>query len=706
MAANTPHKLRKELSLFDVYVVSTAAMFSSGFFLLPGLAVTLTGPSVVLAYLLSGLLIVPAMLSQAELATAMPRAGGAYYFLDRTLGPLVGTIGGIGTWIALVLKSAFALIGMGAYIRLFVDVPLKTVAVTFTVIFSLINILGVRESTRMMRILVILLFVILTGFLVNGAWTLAAAGVVNTHRNEFTPFFTNGVDGLLETVGLVFISYIGLTKVASLAEEVREPERNIPLGMALSLGSVVMFYVAGVYLMVALVGADTLSGSVTPVADAASAFVAWVPPEVGTFLVVVAAMAAFASMSNTGILAASRYPLAMARDRLLPNQLSKIGRFHTPVLATVTTAGMLILAVTILDVGQVAKLASAVQLLLFGLINVAVIVMRESRIESYDPGFKSPLYPWMQVAGIALPLILVAEMGWLASLFSMGVVAASMGWYNYYARGRLERSGAIFHVFERLGRRRFAGLERELRDIMKEKGVRAHDPIDDIVARAPINDLLESVSLEELIEKAATNLSECTSLSAEDVVQGLQRGLQAGGVPVGHGTALIHYRAPGLDGSELVLFRCRNGADFAGSLAVDPFSAEEAERPRAVFVLVSGHKDPGQHLRILAHLAGRAEHERFMTDWLQAKDEQDLKEALLRDERFLSLVLETGSRAEELVGGALRDLRLPEGCLVALIRRRGELVVPRGGTVLELYDRLTIIGETTGLNSLRERFGD
>ena len=124
MTAPKTERLKKQLSLLDVYLVSTGAMISSGFFLLPGIAASTTGPSVVLAYLISGLLIMPAMLSQAELATAMPRAGGAYYYLDRTLGPLVGTMGGIGAWLALMLKSAFALIGIGTYLALFFDVPL------------------------------------------------------------------------------------------------------------------------------------------------------------------------------------------------------------------------------------------------------------------------------------------------------------------------------------------------------------------------------------------------------------------------------------------------------------------------------------------------------------------------------------------------------------------------------------------------------
>ena len=89
-----PKRLKKDLGLFDVYVISTGAMISSGFFLLPGLAAAKAGPSVVLAYAIAGILILPAMFSIAELSTAMPRSGGTYYFLDRALGPMVGTVGG------------------------------------------------------------------------------------------------------------------------------------------------------------------------------------------------------------------------------------------------------------------------------------------------------------------------------------------------------------------------------------------------------------------------------------------------------------------------------------------------------------------------------------------------------------------------------------------------------------------------------------
>ena len=705
MAVQKEGRLKKELRLFDVYVIATGAMFSSGFFLLPGLAAAGTGPSVVLAYFLSGILIVPAMLSQAELATAMPRAGGAYYFLDRTLGPLVGMIGGMGTWVALILKSAFALIGMGAYLAIVLEVPVKPLAVTLTVIFALLNILGAKQSTKLIRVLVFAVLAILGFFVLHGMSAVVSQGVADTARTQFTPFFTNGLDGLLGTVGLVFVSYVGLTQVASLAEEVEHPDRNIPLGMALALGTVITIYVVGVAIMVAVLDADVLSSSLTPVADAAGEFVTWIPAGIGVLLVVAGAVAAFASMSNTGILAASRYPMAMARDHLLPEALAKLGRFRTPVLSTITTATLLIIFILVLDVAEVAKLASALQLSLFGLINIAVIVMRESHIESYDPGFKSPLYPWMQIAGVVVPLILVAEMGWLPALFSMGIVAASVGWYNYYARGRLARDGAIYHVFERLGRRRYAGLDLELRDIMKEKGLRAEDPFDHVVARAFVIDREGAGDLDRVIEEAAQLLERRVPAPAKQISEDLTRGVAMGVTPVAHGSVLLHTRLPDLEMSELVIVRCRSAVDLKQSGEALTRQAKD-EPVHAVFVLISGESNPGQHLRILAQLASHMEDETFMNQWMASRDEQELKETLLRDDRFLSLELKSGTPSESLIGSSLKDLRMPEGSLVALIRRRGETLVPRGGTVLREWDRLTIIGEPAGLIELEKTYGE
>jgi amino acid transporter len=577
-------------------------------------------------------------------------------------------------------------------------------AVAFAILFAAFNIVGARESSSLVRVLVFTLLAILGLFLLDGLGNavVLAPGEI---QSRFTPFAPFGIDGLLGTVGLVFVSYIGLTKVASLAEEVENPDRNIPLGMTLSLMTVTGIYVAGVFIMVVVLGVDRLSGSITPVADASEHLFRWLPGRTGVWLVVGGAVAAFASMSNAGILAASRYPLAMGRDRLMPHRLATLGRFRTPVYAIVLTAALLIAFLLLLDVAEVAKLASALQLTLFVLINIAVIVMRESRIESYDPGFRSPLYPWMQFAGIVFPMFLVAEMGWLPALFTVSVVMASVAWYYHYARGKMTREGAIYHWFERLGRRRFAGLDRELRDIMKEKGARTADPFDEVVAHAFVIDDREPVNLERVINQASDLLERRLPAASALLRDGFSRGILAGGAPVSRGAALFHMRLPDIDFSELVLVRCR--LPLRVSSTYGEMARQSAETPiHALFFLVSGEGDAGRHLRILAQLAGRIEADNFMDEWLGDSDEQELKETLLRDDRFVSLHIATGTESELLIGHALSELRLPDGTLVALIRRYGEILVPRGRTVLREGDRLTVIGSQSALREFKARFGD
>lgn len=702
-----PEKLQKTLTLFDVYAIATGAMFSSGFFLLPGIATTYTGPSVVLAYFLSGVLVLPAMFSQAELATAMPRAGGTYYFLDRSLGPMAGTIGGVGTWLSLIFKSAFALIGIGAYLILYVDLPIKPVAVALTVAFALLNIVGAKETSGLQRVLVVTLIGILTLFIVQGLIAVLGPGVGEATAERFTPFMPFGTTGLISTIGLVFVSYAGLTKVASVAEEVENPDRNIPLGMMLSLATAVLVYTVGVYIIVAVLDPVALHADLTPVATAGSRFLDWIPTppglphSTGVLLMVIAALAAFASTGNAGILSASRYPLAMARDRLITRWMGDIGRFHTPMPAILVTSAAMILFILLFDVESVAKLASAFNLLVFGLLNLAVIVMRESRIASYAPGFRSPLYPWMQIAGMLASVVLIFEIGVLSLVFTTGMIVLSISWYVYYARDHVEREGAIYHLFARLGQRRYEGLDSELRTILKEKGLRDEAPFESLVTRADVVDLDAAASYEDLIARTSILLAERLGLTAERLQRGFLDASSYGATPVAYGAALPHLRLPDVAQPELVMVRCRGGIPLDTSAEATPRS----EPVYALFFLVSPEDDPGTHLRILASIASRIDEERFMDEWNAAPNEQKLKETLLHHERYLSLHLRPDGPTADFIGKALRDLRLPPGNLVALIRRRGRLLVPGGNTVLEEGDQVTLIGNPEGIAELYEVYG-
>lgn len=699
-----PKGLKKELGLFDVFAISTGAMFSSGFFLLPGLAAAKAGPAVVVAYLIAGILILPAMFSAAELSTALPRAGGAYFFLDRSLGPMVGTIGGLGTYLALTLKTAFALIGIGAYAAIFFDLPMKTVAVVLTVVFTIINIFGAKETTALQRILVIVLLSVLAFFIIQGLAFVSAQQPLVETTEQFTPFLPFGFEGLLSTVGFVFVSYAGLTKVASVAEEVRNPDRNIPLGMMLSLGLTSFVYVAGVFVMVAVLDPVELRSDLTPVATAAEAFFSWLPSPAGLILIVAAALAAFASTGNAGLLAASRYPFAMARDKLLPSRFAKLGNYNTPTTAILTTAILMIFFIVALNEEGIAKLASAFQLFIFMLVNLAVVVMRESKIPSYDPGYRTPLYPWMQIFGIITSFLLIVYMGWTAILFTVGIILFCLIWYRQYVRPRVERHGAIYHWFRRLGENQYDALDPEFRNIMKEKGLRSEDPFDEIVARSFVIDLNEPVPFDEVSRMAAEKFAQRIPKSPEEIRGIFQQGTTTGATPVAGEVAIPHFRTDAIDNAEMVLVRSRHPIEFP---TVDPLTSEVDGKREvyAVFYLVSPESNPGQHLRILAQIAGRVDEPSFHAMWSQARDAQHLREVLQRDDHFMTLRVSRGNKAYKLKGMAVKDMNVPPGCLVTRIRRDQITIVPRGGTVLFEGDRLSVIGEPDALVQLYEMYG-
>ncbi len=683
--------LKKELTLLNVYAIATGTTLSAGFFLLPGIAFNEAGPAVVLSYMIAAIPLIPAMFSMVELSTAMPRAGGAYYFLDRSMGPFVGTIGGLGTWLALVFKTAFALIGMGAYLSIFwPEVPIVMLAVILAVLFGIVNLFGAKKTGTFQVFMVFALLLILLAFI--------GKGIPEINSVHFEGFFDKGSVSIISTAGLVYISYVGVTNIASVAEEVQNPERNLPLGVFLAIGTAIIVYAVGTTIMVGVLPANELAQDLTPVAStAAIIFGEW-----GKIAVTVAAVIAFASVANAGILSASRYPLAMSRDHLIPSKLAKLTARNIPHYGIAVTVGLIILLILTLDIARIAKLASAFQLLMFAFICLAVVVMRESQIEAYDPGYRSPFYPWMQIFGVFSPLWLIAEMGALPILFSLGLVTLGTVWYFAYAQNRVVRSGAIYHLFARLGEQRFEGLDRELRGIMKEKGVREEDPFDEVVARAQVMEFTKEHQFGEITRQVAIEFERNLGVDAKELEQGFLKGSRIGATPISRGAALPHIRLPDLKLAEMVIVRVNElcfveAPDFSGKILLQgPI--------HAFFYLISPNENPGQHLRILAQIAGRIDDENFLKDWLDASDEQELKEILLRDERFLSLRIRNNTPSSVFIGRSLKEIRMPEDCLVALIRRRGETIVPRGLTVLLEGDRLTIIGDAQGIEQLNNKY--
>ena len=427
-------KLERRLSLTSVIAISIGGMLGSGLFVLPGLAAAKTGSSVWLAYLLAAICILPAALSKSELASAMPTSGGTYVYIERVFGPVLGTISGIGLWLSLLLKSSFALVGFGAYMLVLISIPenhIKLIAIAFLFLIMLVNILGVKKVGKVQIVIVSLGLV--------GLIVLLFSAFPEVSNKLLVPFTTNGTHGLFSTVAFVYISYAGVTKIAAIAGEVKNPSKNIPLGMLFSLGIITVIYVSITYVLVGNIPAQDLATDIKPIYSLANNIAG---PTFG-YIIACIGVITLISMANSGVLATSRFPFAMALDKLLPKQLAKVHKKHlTPVNTIVLTCVVMIIVILFLDVEKIAKLASAFKVIMFISVNICVIVLRETAVQWYEPKYLSPLYPFVQLFGIFSGFLLLFYLGWMPIIAILLVSILGVVIYLFFGKNT-SRTGVL-----------------------------------------------------------------------------------------------------------------------------------------------------------------------------------------------------------------------------------------------------------------------
>ena len=435
-----PEELERDLGLASVVAISMGAMIGSGIFVLPGIAMGEAGPAVILAFVIAAVLVLPAALSIAELGTAMPEAGGDYIFIERGMGPAAGTIAGLGTWLMLMFKGSLALLGGMIYLGpIFLEFGIElterefeSIAVVIGALLIGVNVIGVKQTGGLQKILVIVMLFILGGFV--------GLTVGNVESGGYENFFAEGSAGLFAATATVLISYGGVTKVAAVAEEIKNPGRNLPLGLLLSLGLTAGLYALIVFVLVGTVDAPTLEGSETPMVDGVDPFFGFF----GIVLIVIAAMFALISTANAGILTASRYPFALSRDNLLPTFFGSVNdRFRTPVTAILITGGVMLFVVVVLPVDEIAKTAGAFQIVVYILVCLSLLAFRRRDPEWYEPEFRSPLYPWVQIFGVISGVFIITQMELLPQAGGVGIALLGGAWYYLYARPRIDRSGIM-----------------------------------------------------------------------------------------------------------------------------------------------------------------------------------------------------------------------------------------------------------------------
>jgi APA family basic amino acid/polyamine antiporter len=498
-------KLQRTLSLPGAIAVSIGGMLS-GIFVLPGLAVGITGSSVWLAFLVAALCILPAVLSKSELATSMPKSGGTYVYIERAFGPLFGTISGLGLWLSLLLKSAFSLVGLSAYLYVLIEVDsslTKSIALFSLLLILLLNIFGVKKVEKTQLLIVSISVLSLVGLIIFGF------GSFDSALTE--PVFSKESSGFISAVAFLYISYAGVTKVAAVAGEIKNPEVNLPKTMLISLFLITVVYVLVAIVLVGNVEASLLVNDIKPIYTLSQTL----GGDAFGYAAGIVGVLTLLSMANSGVLASSRFPFAMARDKMLPDFLGSVSaKFMTPVYSIVVTAFMIGLAIIYLDVEKIAKLASAFKVLMFISVNLAVIVLRETNAQWYNPSYKSPFYPYVQIFGVISGVVLLAYLGLLPLLSVLGVFVFGFITFLFYGR-KTNRKG----VFSSYGI--FSFLFRSGKGSVEEYGVDVSSGEENVVnknAEIVVPLLGEETSPETLVE-IASSIKDGVKLNAINLIE-------------------------------------------------------------------------------------------------------------------------------------------------------------------------------------------
>jgi len=610
--------LQKELKTIDVFSIAAGAMISSGLFILPSILYKDLGSIMIMCYFLAGIVYIPSIFSNIELATAMPKAGGSYFFIERSLGSIFGTIGGLSTWLSLSFKSAFSFFGIGVFISfLFPQIAnnIKIIALISCIILTLINLFKIKISSTLQNVLVFSIISILTIYLAIGITKINPQYLLHSKSFSF--------GALIYGVESVFISYLGLTKATSISEEIKNPTKTIKNGMLSSFFVIWVLYTLSIIVTVGVLQPGEFDKTLVPLSTSALKIMG-VPGEV---LLTIAGILAVLTTGNAGIMAAARFPLALSRDKLLPSFLSYVSpKTHIPTLSVITTGIIIAVSIYFLDIESLVKVAGAFVILEFIFVNTSLIVMRESKILNYKPSFVSPLYPWLQILGIIAYIFILSQLGTKIIIGMASFIVIAILWHFIYKKEFTTRKSAIIHIIERITDKEIAdpSLTKELTEILKERDEIIEDRFDKLIKNAIIIDIKESITLEEFFKIASQKLGDKLEVEPEYIYQKLLKREKETTTEIRPGLAVPHITIEGEKKFDMLIARCEEGILFTRDLPP----------VYAVFVLIGTRDERTFHLKALSSIAQIIQNPDFDKHWLRAINEESLRYLILAAERI------------------------------------------------------------------------
>ena len=406
--------LKRTLNLLDATSVGIGAIIGAGIFVVLGIAIGYAGPSIIFSIIIAGIVASFTAFSFAELGSAIPKEGGAYQYAFELISPFAGFLVGCLWLFAQIVAGAAISLGFASYfVAIFPGFSVKIVAVFAALVLTGLNLVGIKQSTTINNVLVIIKIAILGSFI--------GFGLFQTHPQNLLQFGPNGLFGVLQGAGFIFFAYLGFGRIAALGEEVKNPERNVPLAILIALIVSIVIYILTAFTATGLLDYRTLAQSGSPLAEASKA--------TGNLTLVAAisvgALIATVSVLLTNLIGLSRIAYAMSRNGQLPKSISKVSsRFGTPYVSVLVMGALLTVLAFALDLKQAAAITSFALLATHVIVNLSAIRLRK-KMPSSATKFKVPFFPLIPTLGLLSCVILMFSLPQESWVAAAAVVALS-----------------------------------------------------------------------------------------------------------------------------------------------------------------------------------------------------------------------------------------------------------------------------------------
>jgi basic amino acid/polyamine antiporter, APA family len=428
-------ELKRSLGFWGATGIGIGAIIGTGIFVLIGVASGIAGPAVILSFIIAGFVALLTGLSTAELSSFIHESGGSYIYTTKAFGAFPGFVVGWMKSFDYIVGASAVSVGFAAYFTYFVGIPATTgtlviVATLWPLALMLLNVKGIQEASWTNNLLVALKVLALLIFIFVGATALLASG----NYSNYHPFFPKGFSGVMSGAAIIFFAFIGFNTIAVMAEEVKNPEKNVPRAILFAFAVCTIIYIGVSLVAVGIVNWEALGASSAPLEFALKNITD------NIFIlqfVAVSALFATTSVIMASIMGGSRALFAMARQGVLPKVFSTISRQNVPVF-TILLSGFIISGIVLVTDGNLDWLASLFNfgtLLTFFFINLSLLRLRKL-MPNAKRSFKVPLYPYTPVFAMISCIVLAFYLNANAVITAFFFLVIGIAVYYLNKRGK------------------------------------------------------------------------------------------------------------------------------------------------------------------------------------------------------------------------------------------------------------------------------